>query len=119
MKRQLSRYELPEELRLEHRLEHDAFDDRYRGMARRLDQRLKAPQSTSKHIRHIKANHENPPAPVRRSFHMVAWTRMPMYEEDVDSERMHLDEGRGYELNIVIRRDSTRFDAIRRDSTKC
>ena len=24
-----------------------------------------------------------------RRFHMVAWT---MYEEDVDSERMHLDE---------------------------
>ena len=42
LKRQLSRYELPEELRLEHRLEHDAFDDRYRGMARRLDQHIKA-----------------------------------------------------------------------------
>ena len=40
---------------------------------------------------------------------MVAWTRMATYEEDVDSERMHLDEGRGYELSIV-------FDAIRRDA---
>ena len=35
-----------------------------------------------------------------------------MYEEDVDSERMHLDEGLGYELNILIRRDSTRFDEM-------
>ena len=54
LKQRLRRYELPEELRLEHRLEHDAFDafdDRYRGMARRLDQRLKAPQSTSKHVK--------------------------------------------------------------------
>ena len=59
LKQRLSRYELPEELRLEHRLEHsagehDAFDNRYRGMARRLDQ-------------HIKTNHQNPPAPARRS----------------------------------------------------
>ena len=54
LKQRLRRYELPEELRLEHRLEHDAFDafdNRYRGMARRLDQRLKAPQSTSKHLK--------------------------------------------------------------------
>ena len=42
LKQRLSRYELPEELRLEHSAgEHDAFDDRYRGMARRLDQHLK------------------------------------------------------------------------------
>ena len=42
LKQQLSRYELPEELRLEHGAgEHDAFDDRYRGMARRLDQHVK------------------------------------------------------------------------------
>ena len=46
LKQRLSRYELPEDLRLEHRLEHsagehDAFDDRYRHMARRLDQHLK------------------------------------------------------------------------------
>ena len=40
---------------------------------------------------------------------MVAWSRMTMYEEDVDSERMHLDEGRVYKLSIV-------FDAIRRDA---
>ena len=33
---------------------------------------------------------------------MIAWSRMTMYEEDVDSERMHLDEGRVYELNIVF-----------------
>ena len=33
---------------------------------------------------------------------MVAWSRMTMYEEDIDSERMHLDEGRVYELNIVF-----------------
>ena len=123
LKQRLSRYELPEDLRLEHSAgEHDAFDNRYRGMARRLDQRLKAPQScrlsTSKHIRHIKANHENPPAPVRRSFHMVAWTRMAMYEEDVDSERMHLDEGRGYELSIVIRRDSTGFDEMLNEAVR-
>ena len=39
---------------------------------------------------------------------MVAWT---MYEEDVDSERMHLDEGRVYELNVV-------FDAIRRNAKR-
>ena len=37
LKQRLSRYELPEELRLEH----DAFDNRYRGMARRLDQHIK------------------------------------------------------------------------------
>ena len=42
---------------------------------------------------------------------MVAWSRMTMYEEDVDSERMHLDEGRVYELNIV-------FDAIRRNAKR-
>ena len=44
LKQRLSRYELPEELRLELRLEHDAFDafdDRYRHMARRLDQHIK------------------------------------------------------------------------------
>ena len=46
LKQRLSRYELPEDLRLEHRLEHsagehDAFDNRYRGMARRLDQHIK------------------------------------------------------------------------------
>ena len=46
LKQRLSRYELPEDLRLEHRLEHsagehDAFDDRYRHMARRLDQHIK------------------------------------------------------------------------------
>ena len=41
LKQRLSRYELPEELRLELRLEHDAFDNRYRGMARRLDQHIK------------------------------------------------------------------------------
>ena len=40
LKQRLSRYELPEELRLEHGA-FDAFDDRYRGMARRLDQHLK------------------------------------------------------------------------------
>ena len=49
MKQRLSRSELPEELRFELRLEHsagehdafDAFDDRYRHMARRLDQHIK------------------------------------------------------------------------------
>ena len=52
LKQRLSRYELPEELRLELRLESfehsagehdafDAFDDRYRHMARRLDQHIK------------------------------------------------------------------------------
>ena len=43
-----------------------------------------------------------------RRFHMVAWT---MYEEDVDSERMHLDEGRVYELNIVF--DEMLNEAVR------
>ena len=45
LKQRLGRYELPEELRLEHSAgEHDAFDafdDRYRHMARRLDQHIK------------------------------------------------------------------------------
>ena len=40
LKQRLSRYELPEELRLEHGA-FDAFDDRYRHMARRLDQHIK------------------------------------------------------------------------------
>ena len=31
---------------------------------------------------------------------MVAWTKYD--EEDIDSERMHLDEGRVYELNVVF-----------------
>ena len=39
---------------------------------------------------------------------MVAWT---MYEEDVDSERMHLDEGRVYELKIVF--DEMLNEAVR------
>ena len=43
-----------------------------------------------------------------RRFHMVAWT---MYEEDIDSERMHLDEGRVYELNIVF--DEMLNEAVR------
>ena len=34
-----------------------------------------------------------------------------MYEEDVDSERMHLDEGRVYELNIVF--DEMLNEAVR------
>ena len=46
-----------------------------------------------------------------RRFHMVAWSRMTMYEEDVDSERMHLDEGRVYELNIVF--DEMLNEAVR------
>ena len=154
MKRQLSRYELPEELRFELRLEHgafdafDAFDDRYRGMARRLDQHIKdhLPRYVDRnaHERHIDhmdvdifastelelgrfsdcigrellgltrcvAFSRYQGSALARRFHMVAWSRMTMYEEDVDSERMHLDEGRGYELNIV-------FEGIRRDSTKC
>ena len=37
-----------------------------------------------------------------KRFHIVAWTRMTTYKEDVDSERMHLDEGRVYELNVVF-----------------
>ena len=41
-----------------------------------------------------------------------------MYEEDVDSERVHLDEGRGYELSIVIRRDSTRFDEMLNEAVR-
>ena len=46
-----------------------------------------------------------------RRFHMVAWSRMTMYEEDIDSERMHLDEGRVYELNIVF--DEMLNEAVR------
>ena len=42
---------------------------------------------------------------------MVAWSRMTMYEEDIDSERMHLDEGRVYELNIVF--DEMLNEAVR------
>ena len=44
---------------------------------------------------------------------MVAWT---MYEEDVDSERMHLDEGRVYELNIVF--DEMLNEAVREKMQK-
>ena len=43
---------------------------------------------------------------------------MTMYEEDVDSERMHLDEGRGYVLSIVIRRDSTGFDEMLNEAVR-
>ena len=48
-----------------------------------------------------------------RRFHMVAWT---MYEEDVNSERMHLDEGRVYELNIVF--DEMLNEAVREKMQK-
>ena len=44
---------------------------------------------------------------------MVAWT---MCEEDVDSERMHLDEGRVYELNIVF--DEMLNEAVRENMQK-
>ena len=47
---------------------------------------------------------------------MVAWSRMTMYEEDVDSERMHLDEGRVYELNIVF--DEMLNEAVRENMQK-
>ena len=39
-----------------------------------------------------------------------------MYEEDVDSERMHLDEGRGYELSIVF--DEMLNEAVREKMQK-
>ena len=39
-----------------------------------------------------------------------------MYEEDVDSERMHLDEGRVYELNIVF--DEMLNEAVRENMQK-
>ena len=51
-----------------------------------------------------------------RRFHMIAWSRMTMYEEDVDSERMHLDEGRGYELSIVF--DEMLNEAVREKMQK-
>ena len=47
---------------------------------------------------------------------MVAWSRMTMYEEDIDSERMHLDEGRVYELNIVF--DEMLNEAVRKSLQK-
>ena len=46
-----------------------------------------------------------------KRFHIVAWTKITTYEEDVDSERMHLDEGRVYELNIVF--DEMLNEAVR------
>ena len=148
MKQRLSRYELPEGLRLEHDAgEHDAFDDRYRGMARSLDQHLKdhLPRyidriAYERHIDHMdvdifastelelerfsdcigrellelskcSAFSRYQGSALARRFHMIAWSRMSMYEEDVDSERMHLDEGRVYELNIVF--DEMLNEAVR------
>ena len=156
LKQRLSRYELPEELRLELRLEHsagehdafDAFDDRYRGMARRLDQHIKdhLPRyvdrnAYERYIDHMdvdifastelelgrfsdcigrellelskcSAFSKHQGSALARRFHMVAWSRMTMYEEDVDSERMHLDEG--------FERPGLRAEhRVRRDSTKC
>ena len=48
-----------------------------------------------------------------KRFHMVAWT---MYEEDIDSERMHLDEGRVYALNVVF--DEMLNEAVREKMQK-